>query len=71
MVKLNDMVTVELRRTGPTATVTITVLRSAVEAQLNLQELELFALFLADHVGRMRNSLFEIEAKEVNRGCNS
>jgi hypothetical protein len=56
---INDTVTVELRRTGPTAIVKLTVMKHAVDAPLTLPELETLALYLASQVGCWRNDTIE------------
>jgi hypothetical protein len=54
---------IELRRTGNTAKLKLTILKSGVEAVISLSELEHIALYLADHVGKWRDELIEIEEK--------
>ena len=50
----------ELRRTGDSAKLKLMVLKHGVEANVTLSELEYIALYLADQVGRWRDSLIEI-----------
>lgn len=57
---INDTVSIELRRTGSTAIVILTAMKSSLEATVTFPELEAFTLYWADQVGQWRNSLVEI-----------